>query len=144
MMTFDARLIVPELFESRRRAGAQCRRGAFMTSEDNRKGNRASRPRPTRAQRIVAAGFLGAFGLTVLTVLLTGLWVRAPRTRAGVEPPPPAVAVEPTEVAPSAAPAQLPQPDTAAAEVESAAGADEPRERSSADAAAERAEPHGP
>jgi hypothetical protein len=30
-----------------------------------------------RAQRIVAAGFLGAFGLTIVTVLLTGLAVRS-------------------------------------------------------------------
>jgi hypothetical protein len=41
----------------------------------------AERPRPTRAQRIVAFTFLGAFGLTMLTVIFTGLWVRSPRAR---------------------------------------------------------------
>jgi hypothetical protein len=45
------------------------------------------RTRPTRAQRLIAFGFLGAFGLTILTVLLTGLWVRAPHARRD-EPPP--------------------------------------------------------
>jgi hypothetical protein len=74
-----------------------------MTDEQHRSGEREPRPRPTRAQRIVAAGFLGAFGLTILTVLLTGLWVRAPRSRPGVEPAPPA-AVERTEPAAAAAP----------------------------------------
>jgi hypothetical protein len=41
------------------------------------------------AQRVVAFTFLGAFGLTILTVIMTGLWVRssAPRgpTAAPVE-----------------------------------------------------------
>ena len=46
----------------------------------------AARPAPRRASRIVAAGFLGAFGLTVLTVLLTGLWVRAPRSHTAAAP----------------------------------------------------------
>src|SRR5262245_7196574 len=40
----------------------------------------ATVPAPRRTPRIVAAGFMGAFALTVLTVLLTGLWVRAPRS----------------------------------------------------------------
>jgi hypothetical protein len=52
-----------------------------MTSHDDK------RTRPTRAQRLVAFGFLGAFGLTILTVLLTGLWVRSPSARRE-EPPP--------------------------------------------------------
>lgn len=39
------------------------------------------RPKPTRAQRVVAFAFLGAFGLTMLTVVLTGLYVRSPRSR---------------------------------------------------------------
>jgi hypothetical protein len=39
------------------------------------------RPKPTRAQRIVAFAFLGAFGLTMLTVVLTGLYVRSPGAR---------------------------------------------------------------
>lgn len=39
-----------------------------------------------RRPRWVAAGFLTAFGATVLTVLLTGLYVRAPRSRGGERP----------------------------------------------------------
>jgi hypothetical protein len=39
------------------------------------------RPKPTRAQRLVAFTFLGAFGLTMLTVVLTGLYVRSPSLR---------------------------------------------------------------
>ena len=76
-----------------------------MTSEQNRNGAHADRPRPTRAQQITAWGFLGAFGLTIITVLLTGLWVRAPRPRAGAEPPPPAAVVERNTRVDSAAPA---------------------------------------
>ena len=57
-----------------------------MTAEDDK------RTRPTRAQRLVAMGFLGACGLTIVTVLLTGLWVRAPSARRD-EPP-----VAPTDV----------------------------------------------
>ena len=44
-----------------------------MSPEQDRSGASSERPRPTRAQRITAAGFLGAFGLTIVTVLLTGL-----------------------------------------------------------------------
>ena len=45
-----------------------------------------TRPKPTRAQRAAAFVFLGAFGLTMLTVLLTGLYVRSPRARAPENP----------------------------------------------------------
>ncbi len=45
------------------------------------------RPKPTRAQRLVAFTFLGAFGLTMLTVVLTGLYVRSPSSRRGPETP---------------------------------------------------------
>lgn len=41
----------------------------------------AQRPKPTLAQRIVAFTFLGAFGLTMLTVVFTGLEVRSPSAR---------------------------------------------------------------
>lgn len=41
---------------------------------------------PARRPRWVAAGFLTAFGATVLTVLLTGLYVRAPRPRGEERP----------------------------------------------------------
>ena len=37
---------------------------------------------PTRGSRAVAFGFLGAFALTMLTVIFTGLFVRSPSTRA--------------------------------------------------------------
>src|SRR5687768_2489016 len=36
------------------------------------------RPKPTLAQRVVGFAFIGAFGLTMLTVVLTGLYVRSP------------------------------------------------------------------
>lgn len=45
------------------------------------------RPKPTLAQRIVAFTFLGAFGLTMLTVVLTGLYVRSPSARRALETP---------------------------------------------------------
>jgi hypothetical protein len=45
------------------------------------------RPKPTLAQRIVAFTFLGAFGLTMLTVVLTGLYVRSPSSRRAPETP---------------------------------------------------------
>ena len=45
------------------------------------------RPKPTLAQRVVAFAFLGAFGLTMLTVVLTGLSVRSPSSRQGPETP---------------------------------------------------------
>ena len=51
------------------------------------KPNWSERPKPTRAQRIVAFGFLGAFGLTMLTVILTGLYVRSPSSRRAPETP---------------------------------------------------------
>jgi hypothetical protein len=41
--------------------------------------------KPTLWQRISAFAFLGAFGLTVLTVILTGLEVRSPAARRGPE-----------------------------------------------------------
>ena len=45
------------------------------------------RPKPTRAQRVVAFAFLGAFGLTMLTVVMTGLYVRSPSARRAPETP---------------------------------------------------------
>jgi hypothetical protein len=45
------------------------------------------RPKPTLAQRIVAFTFLGAFGLTMLTVVLTGLYVRSPSSRRAPDTP---------------------------------------------------------
>lgn len=45
------------------------------------------RPKPTHAQRAVAFTFLGAFGLTMLTVVLTGLAVRSPSARRAPDAP---------------------------------------------------------
>jgi hypothetical protein len=45
------------------------------------------RPKPTLAQRVVAFAFLGAFGLTMLTVVMTGLYVRSPNARRAPETP---------------------------------------------------------
>src|SRR5262252_3059461 len=60
-----------------------------MSEQSNRKGlDEAKPPPPTRAQRIAAFGFLGAFGLTILTVLLTGLSVGAPSARHVLQPVP--------------------------------------------------------
>jgi hypothetical protein len=42
----------------------------------------AEHRKPTRGQRAAAFGFIGAFALTMLTVILTGLYVRSPRVRA--------------------------------------------------------------
>ena len=95
----------------RRAAGAA--KGSHMTRDDNEK-----RTRPTRAQRLVAFGFLGAFGLTILTVLLTGLWVRSPGSHReeppAVEPPGVEQPVEPnrTTVEPQRAPGAA-EPDSA-------------------------------
>jgi predicted lipid-binding transport protein (Tim44 family) len=63
-------------------------------------------PRPTRAQRLVAAGFLGAFGLTIITVLLTGLEVGSPGTRRAPEPAPAGAAPSHRAFAPSPAAAE--------------------------------------
>ena len=43
--------------------------------------------KPTLAQRVVAFTFLGAFGLTMLTVVFTGLYVRSPSSRRTAEAP---------------------------------------------------------
>lgn len=51
--------------------------------------------RPGRAPRIVAAGFLGAFATSILTVILTGLYVRGPESKP--EPSVTAVALAPRE-----------------------------------------------
>jgi hypothetical protein len=52
-------------------------------------------PRPTRAQRLAVAGFLAAFGLTIITVLLTGYFVRLAASRHRPEPGPVATAPRP-------------------------------------------------
>jgi hypothetical protein len=40
-----------------------------------------ARRKPTRAQRAVAFTFLAAFGATMLTVIMTGLYVQSPSSR---------------------------------------------------------------
>jgi len=52
-----------------------------VTEPTDAKGT-AEQQKPTRGSRVVAFGFIGAFGLTMLTVIFTGLFVRSPRTRA--------------------------------------------------------------
>ena len=70
-----------------------------MSEHSDRKGlDPAKPPPPTRAQRLAAAGFLGAFGLTILTILLTGLKVGAPATRHLLQP----ATVAPASSAPDA------------------------------------------
>jgi hypothetical protein len=64
--------------------------------------DKAKPPKPTRAQRLAAFGFLGAFALTILTVLLTGLKVGAPSARHVLQP------------APRAAESRLPSPQAEA------------------------------
>lgn len=105
-----------------------------MTSKQKRSDEHADRPRPTRAQRIVAAGFLGAFGLTIITVLLTGLWVRSP-TRRGAEAPPAAtlrdergLIAPPAEARPQGPALQHEAADAGATESTDGRGAVEPHE----------------
>jgi hypothetical protein len=96
-----------------------------MTSEHDRNSEHPNRPQPTRSepepfrptlgQRITAWAFIGAFGLTILTVLLTGLWARAPRPHAAADPPGAAIerndAIEPKSAAPQVpASSEQPQP----------------------------------
>lgn len=57
-----------------------------MTSPSTETSSAAERRKPTPVQRAVAFTFLGAFGLTMLTVILTGLNVQSPRARAPVNP----------------------------------------------------------
>ena len=45
------------------------------------------RPKPSLTQRVIAFTFLGAFGLTMLTVLFTGLSVRSPSSRRAAAAP---------------------------------------------------------
>ena len=109
-----------------------------MTSEHDRNSESTDRPqpsgagpepfRPTLGQRITAWAFIGAFGLTILTVLLTGLWARAPRPHAAAEPPDAAVEREDVIEPPSAAPQAPPSSEQPDAVREPADGADEPRE----------------
>jgi hypothetical protein len=89
-----------------------------MSEHSDRNADETAKPPPpTRGQRLAAAGFLGAFGLTILTVLLTGLKVGAPAARHVLQPAPvtagssaPAPAAT-SSTAPAAAPA-APSPTT--------------------------------
>lgn len=75
-----------------------------MSRENETEVGSRQLPRPTRAQRLAAAGFLGAFGLTIVTVLLTGLLVGAPRGPR-TQPTPVAATSSPAPAAAVAAPA---------------------------------------
>ena len=109
----------------------------IMSPEQDRSGANSERPRPTRAQRITAAGFLGAFGLTIVTVLLTGLSVRSPRS--GADAPPPAPASERAE---ATSPILQPPARTdahGAVQGEATEAADEPAEQKNGNDNGERA-----
>jgi len=81
----DFRAIVTDPSAGRRARGTQ----SNMSEHSDRKANDTAKPPPpTRGQRLAAAGFLGAFGLTILTVLLTGLKVGAPAVRHVLQPAP--------------------------------------------------------
>jgi hypothetical protein len=54
-----------------------------------------ARSKPTRAQRATAFTFIAAFGATMLTVIMTGLWVQSPSSRRTAEVP--TVALTPGE-----------------------------------------------
>lgn len=58
-----------------------------MTDPTSEKKGPPSTAPPTRWQRLSAFAFLGAFGLTVLTVILTGLEVRNPASRRAPDTP---------------------------------------------------------
>jgi len=101
----------------------------------------AKPPPPTRAQRLAAFGFLGAFGLTILTVLLTGLSVGAPSARHVLQPAPPGAdgrSPSPRTEAPSgssaapSAPAAPPPSVRESSTSENAASEDAERERDDA------------
>ena len=63
----------------------------------------SARTEPRRGKpRLIAAGFLFAFGLSIVTVVLTGLWVRSPDRRTGDGAPPAAVREAPERQPPAA------------------------------------------
>ena len=112
-----------------------------MSRSDETKIDANQPPRPTRAQRLVAWGFLAAFGLTIITVLLTGLKVGAPAGPRTTEQAPPA-APRPAAVAPGSAAERAPG-DARAPEIEPSANA--PGEGEEADKKATREkEPRDP
>ena len=86
-------------------------------SRANETDRQAEQPqRPTRAQRLVAIGFLAAFALTIITLLFTGLEVGAPRgARQAPEASPVVTAPSPAAIAPSPGAARNPA-DASAAE----------------------------
>jgi hypothetical protein len=104
-----------------------------MSEQTTQKGPDKAKPPPTRAQRLAAFGFLGAFALTILTVLLTGLKVGAPAARHVLQPAPPAVETGspiPKAEAPSGSPSSAPsaQPVPPPSVVEPRANEDAGRE----------------
>jgi len=76
-----------------RENGSRTTRPTVTTPPTDTQPPAPARPKPTLAQRIVAFTFIGAFGLTMLTVIMTGLYVRSPSARRA--PPTPAVTLPP-------------------------------------------------
>jgi len=113
-----------------------------MSEQSDRKTDETAKlPPPTRAQRLAAAGFLGAFGLTILTVLLTGLKVGAPAARHVFQPAPVAAgasAPAPADTS-SAAPAAAPPAPDAPSRTAASSSTGDPK--TSNDAARDDAEP---
>lgn len=72
--------------------------GSSMSREDETK-TEVEQPRPTRAQRLSALGFLIAFALTIITVLWTSHRVHSPGAGRASEPTA-GEAVPPAAVAP--------------------------------------------
>jgi hypothetical protein len=114
-----------------------------MSEHSARKGLEGAKPPPpTRAQRLAAAGFLGAFGLTILTVLLTGLRVGAPAVQHVLQPAPvaagssaPGAHAETRSASSSAVPSAPAAPSSSVSEPqtgESAAREDAERDRDDA------------
>ncbi len=68
-------------------------------SRENETKTEVEPPRPTRAQRLAAAGFLIAFALTIITVLWTSHRLHSPGAGRASEPAA-AEAVPPAAVAP--------------------------------------------
>jgi hypothetical protein len=74
-------------------------------SRENETKTEVEQPRPTRAQRLAAAGFLFAFALTIITMLWTSHRVHWPGFGRASEPGA-AEAVPPAAVAPGENPAR--------------------------------------
>jgi hypothetical protein len=115
-----------------------------MSEQSTKKGSDNDKlPPPTRGQRLAAFAFLGAFGLTILTVLLTGLSVGAPSARHLFQPAPPAADSAPAKAesdagSPSAKAASSPAATSPEAPAPAAADSSTNENASTDDAARDR------